>query len=568
MIFRSPHPDIVIPEEPFHTYVLGRVVELADKLAFVDADTGRRLTYAGLADGAERVAAGLAQRGLEKGDVVAICSSNRPEYPLAFHGVATLGGIVTTLNPLSTPKEIAHQLDDSGARYFITEASLLPRVRVAAAHTGVREIFFFRDEGEGGRAAAGPERPARAGAPRAAMRAQDAASATPMPEAAPATPFSALLESTDAVPEVHIDPREDVVALPYSSGTTGKPKGVMLTHYNLVANVAQILAVDRVPEDEVAIAVLPFFHIYGMIVVMSMIPRAGGTVVTMRRFRIEQFLRTVETYRVTRAHLVPPIVLALAQHPRVDEFDLSSLRFIGSGAAPLGEGTARACAERVGCPVAQGYGLTETSPVTHWSSPERPGAGKLASVGPSVPNTEVRIGDLETGRPLGPGQRGEVWLRGPQVMKGYLNRPEDTARTVDGEGWLHSGDVGYVDEEGYLYLVDRAKELIKYKGYQVPPAELEELLLSHPAVADAAVIPSPDEEAGEVPKAFVVLREADSAEGRVSAEDLLGFVAGRVAPYKRVRRLEFADAIPKSASGKILRRVLVERERAGSRPCP
>jgi len=277
--------------------------------------------------------------------------------------------------------------------------------------------------------------------------------------------------------------------------------------------------------------------------------------VTIPRFDLEQFLQVMQDYGVALAHLVPPIVLALAKHPIVDRYDLSKLKMIISAAAPLGEDVARACAERLGCPVLQGYGLTETSPATH-VSPEVPEKIKPAAVGPCVPNTESKVVDISTGAELGPDQNGEIWVRGPQVMKGYLNNPEATAATIDAEGWLHTGDIGYADEDGYFYIVDRVKELIKYKGFQVAPAELEALLLSHPAIADAAVIPSPDEEAGEIPKAFVVLR------GEVTADEIMAFVAERVAPHKKIRRVEFVEQIPKSAAGKILRRVLVERERS------
>jgi acyl-CoA synthetase (AMP-forming)/AMP-acid ligase II len=274
----------------------------------------------------------------------------------------------------------------------------------------------------------------------------------------------------------------------------------------------------------------------------------------MPRFEMEQFLTAMQSYGVTRAHLVPPIILALAKQPVIDEYDLSKLELIMSGAAPLGESLTAACCERLKCVIKQGYGMTESSPVTHMCC-EDPKGIKYGSVGQCIPSTECKIVDLETGAELEAGQEGELWVRGPQVMKGYLNRPEATAQTVDAEGWLHTGDIGYADSEGHFFIVDRAKELIKYKGFQVAPAELEAVLLTHPAVADAAVIPSPDEEAGEVPKAFVVLK------GEATERELKEFVAVRVAPHKKIRRLEFIEQIPKSPSGKILRRVLVQRER-------
>jgi acyl-CoA synthetase (AMP-forming)/AMP-acid ligase II len=275
----------------------------------------------------------------------------------------------------------------------------------------------------------------------------------------------------------------------------------------------------------------------------------------MPRFDLEGMLGAIEEHGITHAFVVPPIVLALARHPAVEEHDLGSLSFVMSGAAPLGADLEQECIDRLGCKFRQGYGLTETSPVTHMV-PHVAGAERLGSVGPPIPNSEVKIVDPVTGEPVGPGGRGEVWVRGPHVMKGYLANEAATAITVDADGWLHTGDIGLADEEGYLTVVDRLKELIKVKGYQVAPAELEAVLLTHPAVADAAVVPSPDEEAGEVPTAYVALR------AECDADDIVAFVSERVAPYKRIRRCEIVDEIPKSASGKILRRVLVEQERA------
>jgi len=315
---------------------------------------------------------------------------------------------------------------------------------------------------------------------------------------------------------------------------------------------------DYFHRDDVLLCVLPLFHIYGLVVVLNMGLHLGATIVMMPRFDLEQFLGLIQKYRVTLSHIVPPVVLKLAKDPIVDNYDLSSLKTIFSGAAPLGAELTTECMKRIGCGVRQGYGLTETSPVTH-TSPADKTKLRLGSVGPPAPNTECKLVDPATGDELGPRQEGEVCVRGPQIMMGYLNNPEATARTIDQDKWLHTGDIGYVDENGHFFIVDRVKELIKYKGFQVAPAELEALLLTHPAVADAAVIPCHDDEAGEVPKAFVVLK------GEASAEELMEFVAAQVAPHKKIRALEFIDQIPKSLSGKILRRVLVEKERAKTR---
>jgi acyl-CoA synthetase (AMP-forming)/AMP-acid ligase II len=299
--------------------------------------------------------------------------------------------------------------------------------------------------------------------------------------------------------------------------------------------------------------VLPFFHIYGLVVILNFGLLNGATIVTLPRFELEPFLKALQQWRLELAHIVPPIALALAKHPAVDRYDLRSLETLFCAAAPLSLAVADAVQHRLKVSVKQGYGMTETSPVTHYSdyrTPPRP-----ATVGRLVPSTECRVIDVESGGDAPVGDAGEVCIRGPQVMLGYLNNPEATARSIDGDGWLHTGDIGVVDDEGYLTIVDRLKELIKVKGYQVAPAEVEALLLKHPQIADAAVIPVADEECGEVPKAVVVSR------GNLTADEVIAFVHAQVAHYKRIHHVEFVDTIPKSASGKILRRVLVERER-------
>lgn len=519
MIYKSPYPDLDIPEVPFADFVLQRAAEFGDNPAIVDGPSGRTITFRQLLGAVERVAAGLHQRGFKKGDVFAIYSPNVPEYALAFFGVTKIGGVVTTINPLYTADELAHQLNDSAARYLLTIPLFLDKALEAASRSGVEEVFVFG-------------------------------------EAVGATPFAALLHNDGQVPEVVINPREDVAVLPYSSGTTGRSKGVMLTHYNLVANMVQCRDLDQLDEDDVIIGILPFYHIYGMVIIMSISLHLGAKIVSMPRFDLAQFLELMEKHKVTAAYLVPPIILALAKHPIVDNYDLSSLCYINSGAAPMSEPVANGCAARLNCIVKQGYGMTELSPVSH-TTPLNSKI-KVTAVGRAIANTEFRIVDVVTGEDVEPGESGEIWIRGPQVMKGYHNRPDATAEMLDEDAWLHTGDIGYVDEDAYLYVIDRVKELIKYKGFQVAPAELESLVQSHPAVADVAVIPSPDEEAGEVPKAFIVLNAGAEATG----EEIMSYIAGRVAPHKKIRRVEFIDAIPKVASGKILRRKLVERERA------
>jgi acyl-CoA synthetase (AMP-forming)/AMP-acid ligase II len=523
-IIRSPYSDVTIPDLPLPAFVFADAARHAAKPALIDGPSGRALTYRELVGSARLVAGGLAARGFRQGEVFAIYCPNLPEYAVAFYGVLLAGGTNTTINPLYTVDELAVQLNDAGATYLLTIPAFIDKAIQAAGKAGVREVFVLGEAGG-------------------------------------ATPFAELLRAGRQPPEVAIDPGVDLAVLPYSTGTTGLPKGVMLTHHNLVANLCQCQGVWGSAEDEVVIAVLPFFHIYGQIVLMAFSLWQGATVVTMPRFDLEQFLTILQDYRVTRAFLVPPIVLALAKHPLVDRFDLSALKFINSGAAPLGAELEEACSKRLDCLVFQGYGLTETSPVLTTHPPEQVKI-RHGSVGLLLPNTEAQVVDPAGGEALGRNQTGELCFRGPQVMRGYLNRPEETAQLLGPEGWLRTGDIGYIDDDGYVHIVDRVKELIKYKGMQIAPAELEAVLVSHPAITDAAVIRTPDEEAGEVPKAFVV------ASSELSADEVMAWVAERVAPHKKIRVVEFVDEIPKSLSGKILRRVLMERDRqaAGSPP--
>jgi acyl-CoA synthetase (AMP-forming)/AMP-acid ligase II len=512
----SPLPDVVIPDVALAPFVLERASELGDKPALIDGPSGRALTFADFADQVRRMAGALSARGFGKGDMLALLAPNVPEYGVAFHATTFAGGTVTTINPVYNTEEIAYQLNDAGARFLVTVPQALEQAQKAADDTGVEEIFVIGENS-----------------------------------------FGELLKADPLDAQVEVDPAEDLAALPYSSGTTGYPKGVMLTHRNLVANLAQVDGAMRLDPDEVVVGVLPFFHIYGMTVIMNLALRAGATIVTMPRFDLEGFLKIIQDHKVTRAYVVPPIALALAKHPLVDQYDLSSLKLVFSGAAPLGAELEVACSERLGCRVCQGYGMTESSPVSH-GVPFPDGELKPGTIGVPVPNLECRVVDVESGEDAADGERGELWMRGPNIMTGYWNNDEATKDTIDGDGWLHTGDVAIVDEDGYFSIVDRVKELIKYKGFQVAPAELEALIISHPEVADVAVIPVPDEEAGEIPKAFVVKG------GEISADEVKAFVKDRVSSYKQVRLVEFVDEIPKSASGKILRRVLVDREKAGA----
>ncbi|MFI0981186.1 AMP-binding protein [Streptomyces sp. NPDC021093] len=524
MVFHSEYADVPDVELPIHEAVLGHAAQYGDAPALVDGTNGTTLTYAQLDTYHRRIAAALAASGLRKGDVLALHSPNTIAYPAVFFAATRAGASVTTVHPLSTAEEFAKQLRDSSARWIVTVSPLLGTARRAAEIVGgVREILVC-DSAPGHRSVLD------------------------------------LLTCADPEPQIDIDPREDVAVLPYSSGTTGVPKGVMLTHHSIATNIAQLNPFIPMKPGDRLLAVLPFFHIYGQMALINQPLSHGATVVTLPRFELDQFLRTVQDQRITALYVAPPIVLALAKHPAVAQYDLSSLEYIVSAAAPLDADLAQACAARLGLPtVLQAYGMTELSPGTHLVplSAENPPPG---TVGKLVPRTEMRILSLETpGKDLGVGEEGEIAIRGPQRMKGYLGRPEDTAAMIDADDWVHTGDIGRVDADGWLYVVDRVKELIKYKGFQVAPAELEALLLTHEGIADAAVIGVYDEDNNEVPKAFVV-RQAHAHD--LKEADVMAYVAERVAPYKKVRRVEFVAGVPRAASGKILRRELRERERA------
>ncbi|KRE32069.1 AMP-dependent synthetase [Mycobacterium sp. Soil538] len=535
MSFPSPFPEVDIPTASVYDYLFsgfsGAEDADLDRVALVDSITGRQTTYREMIARIDTFAGALAARGLGVGDVVGLLAPNSSAFAVAFHGILRAGATATTINALFTAKDIAKQLTDSRAVMLITVAALAPQAAEAAKLVGLPDDNLVELDGQG-RAADGH------------------------PNAAE------LLEAGAPAPEVTFAPSSHLAALPYSSGTTGNPKGVMLTHRNLVANVAQIRPLHGMVPDDVVLAVLPFFHIYGMTVLLNAALHARARLVIMPSFDLGRFLGNIAEHRVTIAFIAPPVAVALAKHPLVDEHDLSSLKVVMSGAAPLDAELGRAVAERLDCRVVQGYGMSELSPVSHITPFD---AGKhdmridapLSSVGWTVSNAVSKIVDPDTGEDITPPEEGlsktgELWFKGPNVMAGYLNNDEATRSTIDDDGWLHTGDLAQVDAHGCVYIVDRLKELIKYKGYQVPPAELEAVLLSHPGIADAAVIGVPDEEGEEVPKAYVV-KQADA---ELTEAEVIEFVAGQVAPYKKVRQVQFIDAVPKSASGKILRKDL------------
>jgi len=491
IIHSSPLPDVDIPDITITAHVLQHATKLADQVAIRDAGEGSAYTYAQLDKHIHSLAGGLAGRGIAPGSVVGLMAPNIPEYAIVFHGVAVAGAAVTTINPTYGAGEVKHQLNDAGATILFTVPMFVDTAKAAIEGTKVTEIVVMGD--------------------------------APAGTTAMADVFS------DPISQVPVDPATHTVVLPYSSGTTGLPKGVMLSHLNLVANIEQCKHAILYKENEVALAALPFFHIYGMQVLMNGLIANGVQTITMPRFDMVEALQAVQDHKITRF-----------------------LHQVFSGAAPLGAELADQASKRLGCEVVQGYGMTELSPVSH-STVE--GQYRPGTSGVTVSNTESRVVDPDTGEDQGIGGRGELWVRGPQVMTGYLNKPDATAETIDADGWLRTGDVAIIDEHHHMTIVDRIKELIKFKGFQVAPAELEALLITHPKVADVAVIGIPDDEAGELPKAFVTQTPGET----VTLEEIQALVSEHLVSYKQIQVLEVIDTIPKSASGKILRKDLRNR---------
>ena len=489
-LFRTP---LDLPAMPYDHLLRFAAERTPDSTAIIYADL--RLTYRQVISMVNSLANGLHSIGLGRGDRICLFTPNRPEYPLMLNAAATIGAVITPMNPAYKEREIVYQLTNSEAKAILVYRDLVPLLQNILQANALPHLKHIIVSGT----AAGEEMEGMLS-------------------------FARLLrEGSPTRPEpIEID-ADELFVLPYSSGTTGLPKGVMLSHRNLVSNHLQFVTAAGINSSDTTLIFLPLYHIYGVLLTGSFLA-AGATQVLLERFDPTRVLDLCERHNVTWFFAVP--------------------------LAP-----ARKLHERTGITIVQGYGLTESSPATHLSPLE---PMRLDNVGLLVSNTEHKIMDIETGtRELTPGEDGEVVVRGPQIMQGYWKAPEETARVLR-DGWLYTGDIGHLDTQGYLYIVDRKKEMIKYKAFSVAPAELEILLLEHPAVQDVAVIGVADDEAGEVPKGFVVLRPGQQA----TADDLMAFVNKRVAAYKQIRYIEFIDAIPKVPSGKILRRVLLELERS------
>ncbi|HWZ81965.1 MAG TPA: AMP-binding protein [Terriglobales bacterium] len=490
------------------------------KTALVDTSCGRAFTYAEYGELVESLAHGLVGAGLKPGEVVAIFLPNSWEFAITYHAATLAGAIPTLLNPAYREREIRFQLENSSAAFLITDGPLLQNVNLAGL-PALRRVFTIRNSARG------------------------------------TEEFGSLLQPATAVlSEPTASSIETIAALPYSSGTTGLPKGVMLSHSNLVSNVYQLVGPNAAPltADDTMLCFLPLYHIYGLTVALTTALTLGAKLVLMPRFDIQKIAALVPEHGVTMIPMVPPAINALCQAAEAGCFPKNhTVRWIKSGAAPLAPELARRVTDLTGIPVNQGYGMTEASPVTHVGYVSPPEMNRPSAIGQPLALTECRVVD-ENGNEVAAGESGELVMRGPQFMMGYWNEPQATGAVLR-DGWYHSGDIVRSDADNFYYVLDRRKEMIKYKGFPVAPAEVEAVLLEHPAVRDCGVVAKPDASAGEIPCAFVVVRDGYSPSDALDKE-LRNFVADRLAHHKQPREVRFVDSVPRTASGKILRREL------------
>jgi long-chain acyl-CoA synthetase len=502
-----------------HDLILDSCHRFANRTAIVDSSNGRRISYAEYGEIVESLARGLVTAGLKPGEIVAIFLQNSWEFCAIYHAITLAGAVPTLLNPAYHEREVSYQLEDSGAVFLISDGPQLEGINFSALPK-LREIYTARQQAPG------------------------------------TSPFSDLLRPSSA-PLPKPDGLSDRVlaGLPYSSGTTGLPKGVMLSHLNLVANIFQLVGPDAYPltPDDVLLCFLPLYHIYGLNVALNPILTQGGTIVLMPRFNAQRFLELLVAENATYTLVAPPALLALVQGVEAGQWPKSHrLQRLKSGAAPLAPELAHRFMALTGVPITQGYGMTEASPVTHIGYYD---AARLKpeSIGHPVALTECQVVNVN-GEPAADGEPGELLMRGPQFMLGYWKSPDATAAVIR-DGWYYSGDIVTRDAAGYYYVLDRSKEMIKYKGFSIAPAEIESVLLEHPSVRDCGVVGKHDPATGEFPVAFVVAEDGFADKSGFDQE-LCSFVASRLAYYKQPREIRFIAAVPKTASGKILRREL------------
>jgi len=537
-IVRSKWPDVQIPEVNVADFVWEHVEHFGTNQALVCGMTGRSYTFQMAHILSRKFGSAMLRMGASKGDVMGMVLPNIPEFPLVFLGSAGVGMPVTTMNPTYRPEEIARQLDNSGAKYIVTIEMFLQNIKQACdIYKGIEKIILIGGGGE-------------------------------TPDGC--VTFQELVKEEDGSlydQDRSFNPVEDIVALPYSSGTTGPPKGVMLTHYNLVSNLLQAGAPDVLSirpyiesgVQDTTLAVLPFFHIYAMELIMLYNLRMGHKIITLPKFEPESYIKALTTYKPTFLNLVPPLVSFLATQPIVKSNHLSSVTFVTGGAAPFGPALIEKFMEKVApnkVEFREGFGMTESSPLTHLQPGEN---AVLGGCGGPVPNTIAKIVDIETREALGPEQDGELLVSGPQVMKGYYRNESATKKTIE-DGWLFTGDIARYDASGQFTIVDRLKELIKVKGLQVAPSELEDLIRRHSGVLDVAVVGVPDERSGELPRAYVIRKNRN-----VSEQSIMDYVADRVASHKKLGAgVMFVESLPKNQTGKILRRELKAQVFKGS----